>query len=229
MTSGSKVTKLEGLPREMIALRASKELQDGWYVNLGIGIPTLISDWIEGRDIILQAEIGMIKCGPIATGDAVDQDLINASSQPVTILPGSVCFDIAESFAMIRGGHMDAIVVGALQVSEKGDLAGWNNPARGLSIGVIGGSMDLCANAKRLIVAMEHTTNTGELRILKKCTYPLTAKGKVNMIITDLAVMEVTSKGLLLKEIAPGITVEQLQSVTEAKLIIASDLKEIEF
>jgi 3-oxoacid CoA-transferase B subunit len=164
----------------------------------------------------------------LADGDTVDQDLINASSQPITALPGSACFDILESFNMIRGGHMDAIVIGALQVSEKGDLAGWNNPARGLSIGVIGGSMDLCANAKRLIVAMEHTTNTGEIRVLRKCTYPLTAKGKVNTIITDLAVMEVTSKGLLLKEIAPGITVEQLQAVTEPKLIIAPDLKEIQ-
>jgi 3-oxoacid CoA-transferase B subunit len=130
---------------------------------------------------------------------------------------------------MIRGGHMDAIVVGALQVSEKGDLAGWNNPARGLTIGTIGGSMDLCANAKKLMVAMEHTTTNGEPKVLSQCTYPLTAKGRVNMIFTDLAVMEVTSKGLVLKEIAPGITVEELQSVTDAPLIVASDLKEIEF
>ena len=229
MTSGNGKIKFEGLPKEMIALRASKELQDGWYVNLGIGIPTLVSDWIEGRDIILQSEIGMIKTGPIADGDTVDQDLINASSQPVTALPGSACFDIAESFTMIRGGHMDAIIVGAMQVSEKGDFASWNNPARGLgNIGGIGGAMDLCANAKRLIITMEHTTNSGEMRVLKKCTYPLTAKGKVNLIITDLAVMEVTPNGLLLKEILPAITVEQLQAVTEPKLIISSDLKEIQ-
>jgi 3-oxoacid CoA-transferase B subunit len=229
MTSGNGKIKFEGLPKEMIALRASKELQDGWYVNLGIGIPTLVSDWIEGRDIILQSEIGMIKTGPIADGDTVDQDLINASSQPVTALPGSACFDIAESFTMIRGGHMDAIIVGAMQVSETGDFASWNNPARGLgNIGGIGGSMDLCANAKRLIIAMEHTTNKGEMRVLKKCTYPLTAKGKVNLIITDLAVMEVTPSGLLLKEIIPGLTVEQLQSVTEPKLTVSPDLKEIQ-
>ena len=229
MTSGSGKMKIEGLPKEMMALRASKELRDGWYVNLGIGIPTLVSDWIGDMDIVLQSEIGMIKTGPLATGDLIDQDLINASSQPVTALPGSACFDIAESFAMIRGGHMDAIIVGALQVSEKGDFASWNNPARGLgNIGGIGGSMDLCANAKRLIIAMEHTTNTGEMRVVKKCSYPLTAKGKVNLIITDLAVMEVTPNGLLLKEIFPAITVEQLQAVTEPKLIISPDLKEIQ-
>lgn len=222
--------KLEGLPREMIALRASKEIPEGSYVNLGIGIPTLISNWIEGRDITLQSEIGMLKTGPLASGGDVDQDLINASCQPVTYLPGSAFFDIVESFSMIRGGCMDVIVVGALQVSAKGDLAGWSNPARGFaSVGNIGGSMDLCAGAKKLIVTMEHTTTNNDPKIVKELTYPATARGVVNLIITELAVLEVIPEGLLLKEVYPGLTPENIQSVTEPKLIIAPDLKEIEF
>lgn len=222
--------KLEGLSREMIALRASKEIADGDYVNLGIGIPTLVSNWIEGRDILLQSEIGMIKTGPLAFDDDVDQDLINASCQPVTQLPGTAYFDIAESFAMIRGGYMDVIMLGALQVSENGDLAGWANPARGLDkVGNIGGSMDLCAGAKKLIVTMEHTTRDGKPKIVRELTFPATAKGKVNLIVTDLAVIEVTPEGLLLKEFYPAVTPEDIQSVTEPKLIIGPDLKEMEF
>lgn len=220
--------KFEGLPREMIALRASKEIKDGEYVNLGIGIPTLISNWIEGRDIILQAEIGMIKTGPLASEDDVDQDLINASCQPVTQLPGTVYFDIFQSFSMIRGGYMDVVVMGALQVNAKGDYAGWSNPARGLFVGNIGGSMDLCAGARKLLITMEHTANNGEPKILNELTYPATARGKVNMIFTDLAVIEVTPKGLLLKEVYPGLTPEDVQSVTEPKLIISPDLREME-
>lgn len=222
-------SKFEGLPREMIAMRAAKEVKDGDYVNLGIGIPTLISDWIEGRDIILQSEIGMLKTGPIAFGEDVDQDLINASCQPVTQVPGTAYFDIFESFSMIRGGYMDVIVLGALQVSEKGDLAGWANPARGLDcVGNIGGSMDLCAGAKKLIVTMEHTTRDGQPKLVKELAFPATASGAVNMVFTDLAVIEVTADGLLLREIYPGLTPEDIQSVTEPKLIIAPDLKEIE-
>ena len=222
--------KFEGLPRDMIALRASKEIQDGDYVNLGIGIPTLVSNWIEGRDIILQSEIGMLKTGPLCTeDDEVDQDLINASCQPVLMLPGASVFDISESFSMIRGGYMDVIMVGALQVSEKGDLAGWSNPARGLIVGNIGGSMDLCAGAKKLIVTMEHTTGENEFKILKELSYPATARGVVNLIITDLAVIEITPEGLVLKEVYPGLTPEDIQSVTEPKLIISPDLTEIEF
>jgi 3-oxoacid CoA-transferase B subunit len=220
--------KFEGLPREMIALHASKEIKDGEYVNLGIGIPTLISNWIEGRDIILQAEIGMIKTGPLASEDDVDQDLINASCQPVTQLPGTVYFDIFQSFSMIRGGYMDVVVMGALQVNAKGDYAGWSNPARGLFVGNIGGSMDLCAGARKLLITMEHTANNGEPKILNELTYPATARGKVNMIFTDLAVIEVTPKGLLLKEVYPGLTPEDVQSVTEPKLIISPDLREME-
>lgn len=221
--------KLQGLPREMIALRVSREIKDGDYVNLGIGIPTLISNWIEGRDIILQSEIGMIKTGHLATGDDVDQDLINASCQPVHMLPGSAFFDIVESFGMVRGGYMDVIVMGALQVSAKGDYAGWANPARGLyGVGNIGGSMDLAAGAKKLLIAMEHTTADGKYKIVNELTYPATTEGKVSKVFTDLAVMEITKKGLLLQELYPGLTPEDIQSVTEPKLIISPDLKEIE-
>ncbi len=223
--------RFEGLSRELIALRVSKELEDGTYVNLGIGIPTLVSDWIEGRGIVLQAEIGMLNTGPLAGRENVDQDLINASCQPVTELPGTCYFDIAESFAMIRGGYMDVAVLGALQVSENGDLAGWNNPERGFSedIGNIGGSMDLAVGAKKVIVTMTHVTNKGEPKIVKECTYPVTARGVVKLIVTDLAVIEVTPDGLLLKEVASGLTAEDVQSLTEPNLIIAPDLKEIEF
>lgn len=223
------VKTFEGLPREMIAMRASKELKDGWYVNLGIGIPTLISNWIEGRDITLQSEIGMLKTGPIAFDEAVDQDLINASCQAVTEVPGSCFFDIVESFCMIRAGCIDAVVLGALQVSRNGDLAGWANPERGLiDLGNIGGSMDLCVNPKMLMVCMEHTTKTGDPKIVDKLTYPATANGVVNKIFTDLAVIEITPKGPVLQEVYPGLTAEDVQSVTGTKLIIAKDLKEIE-
>ena len=223
--------KLQGLSRELIALRIAKELEDGTYVNLGIGIPTLVSDWIEGRDIVLQAELGMLNTGPLAQQGQVEQDLINASAQPVTEMPGSCYFSENESFAMIRGGYMDAAVLGALQVSEKGDLAGWNNPGRGLpdDIGNIGGSMDLAVGAKRVIVAMIHTTREGEYKIVKECSYPLTAQGVVDTIVTDLAFISVTPKGLVLRELAPGITAEDVQAVTEPKLIVAKDLKEMDF
>jgi 3-oxoacid CoA-transferase subunit B len=222
-------TKLKGLSRELIALRVAGELEDGTYVNLGIGIPTLVSDWIEGRDIVLQSEIGMLKTGPLATGEDVNQDLINASCQPVTELPGSSYFDIAESFGMIRGGHIDVAVMGALQINDRGDYAGWSNPARGLFVGNIGGSMDLCAGAKKLFIAMEHTTRDGEYKVVKDLSYPATALGRVSMLFTDLAVIEITPKGMVLKEVAPGITAKDVQSVTEPKLILSPDLKEIQF
>jgi 3-oxoacid CoA-transferase B subunit len=222
--------KFEGLSRELMALRIANELEDGTYVNLGIGIPTLVSNWIEGRDIVLQAEIGMLNTGPLAREGEVDQDLINASCQPVTELPGCCYFSDCESFAMIRGGYMDVAVLGALQVSEKGDLAGWNNPSRGFPehIGNIGGSMDLAVGARKVIAAMTHTTTSGAPKIVKECTYPITAARVVTLIVTDLAVIEVTDKGLLLKEVAPGLTAENVQSVTEPKLIISPDLKEIQ-
>jgi 3-oxoacid CoA-transferase subunit B len=222
-------TKLKGLSRELIALRVASELEDGTYVNLGIGIPTLISDWIEGRDITLQSEIGMLKTGPLATGDDVNQDLINASCQAVTELPGSSYFDIAESFGMIRGGHIDVAVMGALQINDRGDYAGWSNPARGLFVGNVGGSMDLCAGAKKLFIAMEHTTRDGQYKVVKELSYPATAMGKVSMLFTDLAVIEITPEGMVLHEVAPGITAEDIQSVTEPKLIVSPDLTEMQF
>jgi 3-oxoacid CoA-transferase B subunit len=222
--------KLTGIPREMIALRISKEIKDGDYVNLGIGIPTLISNWIEGRDIMLQGEIGLLKSGPLVTDEAmIDQDCINASCQPIIEIPGTIYFDILESFTMIRGGRMNLVVMGALQVNDKGDYAGWANPSRGLDVGNIGGSMDLVAGADRLFLAMEHVAVDGNPKVVKKLTFPPTTTGKVNMIFTDLAVMEVTPKGLLLKEVAPGLTAKDVQSVTEPKLIVSPDLKEIEF
>ena len=224
--SNTKV-KLEGLTRELIALRISHEIKDGQYVNLGIGIPTLICNWLEGRDIILQSENGMLRTGPLASEDEVDQDLINASCQPVLPLNGTVYFDIVESFNMIRGGHMDIVVMGALQANARGCYAGWANPSRGLSVGNIGGSMDLCARPKKLFLAMEHVAKDGEYKIVKELTYPCTAVGVVNMIFTDLAVMRVTPEGLVLEEIAPGLTPEDVQSVTEPELIISNDLKEI--
>ncbi len=226
----SESNKLQGLSRELIALRIANELEDGTYVNLGIGIPTLVSNWIEGRDIVLQAEIGMLNTGPLASVENVDQDLINASCQPVTELPNASYFSIFESFGMIRGGYIDVAVLGAFQVSEKGDLAGWNNPGRELpeNIGNIGGSMDLAVGAKKVIVAMTHVSNDGEPKILRVCTYPLTAKGVVNLIVTDLAVISVTPEGLLLKEVAPGLTADDIQSVTEPKLIVSPQLTEIQ-
>jgi 3-oxoacid CoA-transferase B subunit len=223
------VKQFEGLPREIIALRVAQEIKDNSYVNLGIGIPTLVSNWLEGRDVLLQSEIGMLKTGALAEGEQVDQDLINASSQPVTEIPGTAYFDICESFGMIRGGYMDVTVMGAFQVNEKGDFASWLNPSRGLDgIGNIGGSMDLAVGARQLFIAMEHTTNDGQPKIVRTLTYPATAEGKVNLIFTDLAVIQVTPEGLLLKEIYPGLTPKDIQSVTEPKLLVAKELKEIE-
>ncbi|MBN2241767.1 MAG: 3-oxoacid CoA-transferase subunit B [Acidobacteria bacterium] len=221
--------KYEGLPREIIALRVSKEIEDNSYVNLGIGIPTLVSNWLEGRDVILQSEIGMLKTGSLAEGDAADQDLINASCQPVTEVEGSVYFDICESFAMIRGGHIDVTVMGAFQVNEAGDFASWMNPSRGLNgVGNIGGSMDLASGARKLFIAMEHTTREGTPKLVRELTYPATARKKVHKIFTDLAVLEVVPEGILLRELYPGLRIEDIQSVTEPKLLVAPDLKEIE-
>jgi 3-oxoacid CoA-transferase subunit B len=220
--------KFEGLPREMIALRVSREIKEGNYVNLGIGIPTLVSNWIEGMDVTLQAEVGMLKMGALASGNDVDQDLINASCQAVTPLPGSSYFDIVESFGMIRGGHIDVAVMGALQINARGDYAGWSNPSRGLFVGNVGGSMDLCAGAKKLFIAMEHITKDGEYKIVNELSYPATAMGRVSMLFTDLAVIEITPKGMVLKEVLSGLTPKDIQSVTEPKLIIPPDCREMQ-
>jgi 3-oxoacid CoA-transferase B subunit len=223
------VPEIPPLEREMIALRIANMLEDGNYVNLGIGIPTLVSNWIEGRDINIQSEIGMLKCGPLAEEGDIDPDRINASCQHVLELPGSCYFNIETSFAMIRGGRMDVAVLGALQVSAKGDLAGWNNPVRGLGkVGNIGGSMDLAVGAKKVIIAMEHYTPNGEPKILRECTYPLTAKACVDIIVTNYALIEVTDRGLVLREAVPGVSPGEIQKMTDAPLIVADDFKDME-
>ena len=207
-----------GLPRELIAMRVAKELRDGMTVNLGIGLPTLVSNFLpEGVNITLHGENGILGYGGIAPEDAWDQDQINAGGQPVTLNPGASFFSSADSFAMIRGGHLDLTVLGGLQVSAKGDLANWAVPGR--PGGAIGGAMDLAAGAKRVIVAMEHLTREGEPRILEECTYPLTAQRCVSMIVTNLAVIEVTPEGLRLRELAPGVEVDDVQHATAARLL----------
>lgn len=221
----------ERLSREVIAMRVAKELFDGAVVNLGIGIPTLVSSFIpEGIEVIYHTENGALGFGPVVTADEfedkADIDLVNASGQYVTPLPGMCFFHHADSFLMIRGGHIDITVLGVLQVSEKGDLANWMFPSRG--VGNIGGGMDLAFNAKRVICATEHTTKDGKSKIVKQCSVPLTAPECVDLIVTDVAVIEVTKEGLVLKEIAPGWIPEELQAITEPKLMVAPDLKEIE-
>jgi 3-oxoacid CoA-transferase B subunit len=215
------------LDEQTIALRAAREFTDGSVVNLGYGMPGLCANFIpEGRTIFFQSENGMLGYGNLASDAEKDYEMINASDQPVTPLPGMCFFDSGISFDMIRGGHIDIVVLGAYQVSEKGDLANWGRPGRPAT--GMGGGMDLAAGAKKVIVMMLHTTKDGEPRIVKNCTYPLTARQCVSLIITDLAVIEVTAKGLILKEVAPGWAVPEIQSLTEAKLIPAADLKEIE-
>jgi 3-oxoacid CoA-transferase subunit B len=215
-----------GLTRELIALRVARELRDGMTVNLGIGLPTLVANFLPpAATIVLHAENGILGYGSIAE-DEWDQDQINAGGQPVTLIPGASFFDSAQSFAMIRGGHIDLTVLGGLQVSAGGDLANWNLPGR--PGGAIGGAMDLAAGARRVIVAMEHTTREGAPRILKVCTYPLTAQACVDLIVTNLAVIEVTPQGLVLREVAPGVTAPEVQSATGAPLIVAPDLKEMD-
>ncbi|MGD1118966.1 MAG: 3-oxoacid CoA-transferase subunit B [Dehalococcoidales bacterium] len=214
------------LDEQTIALRAAREFPDGAVVNLGYGMPGLCANFIpEGRTVFFQAENGVLGYGNLSTDEAKDYELINASDQPVLPLPGICFFDSAASFDMIRGGHIDIVVLGAYQVSEKGDLANWGRPGRPAT--GMGGGMDLAAGAKKVIVTMLHTTKDGGPRIVKECTYPLTAKRCVSLIITDLAVIEVTGAGLVLKEIMPGWTVPEVQHLTAAKLIPAADLKEI--
>ncbi len=230
------------LDEQTIALRVAKEFQDGMIVNLGGGIPSLACNFVpQGRDVLFHTENGALGYGGIASTEEADWDLFNASFQPVTALPGMSFFSHDESFAMIRGGHIDISVLGALEVSEKGDLASWaiGNMAdyegdvcvwirKDRFPPAIGGAMDLATGAKRVIVAMTHTTKDGRPKIVKQCKYELTAPKCVSLIVTDMAVIEVTPGGLILKEIAPGFTPEEIQSFTEPKLIIASDLKEIE-
>lgn len=215
------------LDKNQIAQRIAQEIKDGDYVNLGIGIPTLVANYIpENVNVILQSENGLLGIGPFPTEDKVDADLINAGKQTITYVKGAAFFDSSRSFAMIRGGHVDLTILGAFEVSEKGDIASWKVP--GKLVKGMGGAMDLVSSAKNIIVAMQHT-NKGQSKILKECTLPLTGVSCVKKIVTDIAVLEVTAEGFKLLERAPGVSVEEIINSTEGKLIVEGEIPEMKF
>jgi len=216
------------LTKEQIAQRIAQELQDGYYVNLGIGIPTLVANYVPtGINVTLQSENGLLGMGPFPTEDEIDADLINAGKQTVTTLAGSVFFDSATSFAMIRSGRVDLTVLGAMEVNDKGDIANWKIP--GKMVKGMGGAMDLVASAQNIIVAMQHTNRSGDSKLLSSLSLPVTGLGCVKKIVTNLCLIDITSRGFELKELAPGVSVEDVQNATEGKLVVEGVVPEIQF
>lgn len=214
------------LDKNQIAKRIAKEIKDGYYVNLGIGIPTLVANYIpEGIDVVLQSENGLLGMGPFPTKENADADLINAGKQTITYTPGASFFDSSTSFAMIRGGHVDLTILGAFEVSENGDIASWKVP--GKLVKGMGGAMDLVASAKNIIVAMQHTNREGKSKLLKSCTLPLTGVNCVKKIVTNLAVLEITQHGFKLLERAPGVSIQDIKDATTGHLLVEGDIPEI--